>query len=357
VRLRPERTSAVLGLDVPPDEQRAILERLRFTVGSDWGVTVPSWRARDVSREIDLVEEVGRVVLDRIPFTLPLRRHVRGRLTKDQRLRRLVEDVLVGAGFDEAYTWSLVGSDPDERALALAEPLTADQAVLRTTLLPGLVEAVRVQLDAGAERIALFELARVYLPSGERLPEERWRVAAIVAGGFPRAKGAVEALAGAGHLTLSFERETAPGPHFHPGKAARTEAGVVGELHPALLDGSWGAFELDLATLVAAAPERVEYEDVITFPALFQDVAVAVGEDVEAGALVAAAREAGGPELREARVFDVYRGEQVGAARKSVALRLAFQSRERTLSDEDAASLRERIVAALVERFGAELRA
>ena len=104
-------------------------------------------------------------------------------------------------------------------------------------------------------------------------------------------------------------------------------------------------------------PDAVAYDDVITFPAVKQDLAFAVDESVAAGDLIAAAREAAGPELRELRVFDVYRGEQVGEGRKSVALRLAFQSPERTLSDEDAAALRERIVAALAERFGAELRA
>jgi phenylalanyl-tRNA synthetase beta chain len=357
VRLRPERTNAVLGLDVDEDEQRDILERLRFSVDGEWNVTVPSWRARDVTREIDLVEEVGRVVLDRIPLTLPRRRHVRGRLTKQQRLRRLVEDVLVGLGLDEAYTWSLAASDPHDGAIRLPDPLSADQAVLRTTLLPALVEAVGVQLDAGAERIALFEVARVYLPNGKQLPEERWLVGAIVQGGFLAAKGIVETLAAAAHVELDFEREPSPGSFFHPGKSARTQAGVVGELHPALLEDAWGAFELDLESLVAAAPERVEYEDVITYPALHQDLAVAVAEDVEAGSLVSVVREAAGEELRDVRVFDVYRGEQVGEGRKSVALRLSFQSPERTLSDDDAAALRERIVAALADRFGAELRA
>ncbi len=357
VRLRPQRTNAVLGLEVADEEQRDILRRLQFGVSDDWDVQVPSWRARDVTREIDLVEEVGRVVLDQIPFTLPLRRHVRGRLTKEQRLRRLVEDVLVGVGFDEAYTWSLAAADPRPDALRLPDPITSDQAVLRTTLLPGLVEAVRVQLDAGRERIALFEIARVYLPSGEQLPEERWRVSGIVSGGYPPAKGAVEAIHEALHIAPPFEREPNAGPLFHPGKTARTLAGAVGELHPAVLEGAWGAFELDLTTLVEEAPDRVEYEDVITFPALRQDVAVAVSEEVEAGALVATAKEAAGPELRDVRVFDVYRGDQVGEGRKSVALHLSFQSPERTLSDDDAAALRERIVQALAERFGAELRA
>jgi phenylalanyl-tRNA synthetase beta chain len=357
VRLRPERTSSVLGLDVPAEEQRGILERFGFEL-SDWDVTVPTWRARDVTREIDLVEEVGRAVLDRIPFTMPLRRHVQGRLTPDQRLRRLVEDVLIGAGFSEAYTWSLIRSDPHPDAIRLPDPLSSDQAVLRTTLLHGLVEAAGTNLDAGAgvvDRVALFEVARVYLPSGEQLPEERWRVGAIVEGGFADAKGSVETLYGALHVDLDVVRTTRE--FLHPGKAAETEAGWLGELHPMLLEGTWGVFELDLATLFARVPERVVYEDVFSFPALRQDIAVAVPEQVEAGALVAAAREAGGAELREVRVFDVYRGEQIGEGRKSVALRLVFQSRERTLSDEDAAELRERVVTALRDRFGAELRA
>ncbi len=354
VRLRPERASAVIGLEVDEAEQREILERLEFEVSDEWDVTVPPWRARDVTREIDLVEEVARVVLERVPYTLPLRRAVAGHLTKDQRLRRLVEDVLVGVGFSEAVTWSLVAADPDPDAIRLPEPLTAEQAILRTTLAEGLIQAARVNVDAGNEPIALFELARVYLPSGEQLPEERWRVGGIGEGGWAAARRAVEAVYAALHLDLDAHR--AENPYLHPGKAAATAAGWLGELHPALLEGEWGIFELDLATLFEPVPERIEYDDVITFPAVRQDIAVVVGEDVEAGALVAAARSAGGPELREVRVFDVYRGEQAGPGRKSVALHLVFQSPERTLSDDDAAAIRERVVARLAERFGAELR-
>jgi phenylalanyl-tRNA synthetase beta chain len=128
------------------------------------------------------------------------------------------------------------------------------------------------------------------------------------------------------------------------------------ELMPGVLEGSWGAFELELATLLEEARDP-SYEDVITYPPVRQDLAFAVAADVAAGDLVAAAREAAGPELREMRAFDVYRGEQVGEGRKSIAFAVVFQSSERTLSDEDAAKLREKIVAALSERFGAELRA
>ncbi len=354
VHLRPERTDRIVGLDVPPAEQRAILQRLGFDVDDAWEVTVPTWRARDVTREIDLVEEVARVVLDRVPRTMPLRRAVAGHLTRDQRLRRLVEDVLVGAGFSEAYTWSLVANDPDPAALRLPDPMSGEQAVLRTTLAEGLIAAARENVDAGNEALALFELARVYLPSGEALPDERWRVGGIVAGGFEAVRGAVEALYEALHLELRPARATSP--FLHPGKAAATPAGWLGELHPALLEGTWGIFELDLVELTAPIPERILYDDVITFPPLRQDIAIVVADEVEAAALVEAVVEAGAPELRAARVFDVYRGDQVGEGRKSVAIHLSLQAPDRTLSDEDAAVVRDRVVAALGERFGAELR-
>jgi phenylalanyl-tRNA synthetase beta chain len=232
--------------------------------------------------------------------------------------------------------------------------MTSDQAILRTTLLPGLVEAARTALDTGAEDVGLFEIARVYLASGEQLPVEYWRLGAIVQGGFATVKGVVEALYRAVHAELRVHRGSHP--MLHPGKVAETVAGCFGELHPSLLEGVWGACELDLATLFASVPDRIVYEDVITYPAVHQDIAVAVAEEVEVGALVDAARDAAGPILREASVFDVYRGEQVGAGRKSVAIHLSFQSSERTLTDEEAAGLREVIVGALAERFGAELR-
>ena len=355
VALRPERASRLIGLDVPEAEQRGILTGLGFDVEDDLRVTVPTWRSRDVTREIDLVEEIARVVLDRVPHTMPLRRSVSGHLTPLQRFRRTIEDILVGAGFTEAYTWSLTATDPNPAALRLPDPMSSEHAVLRTTLLHGLVEAAQVNVDAGNEPIRLFEISRVYLPTGEQLPEERWRLGGIVAGGFEAARAAVEVLYESLHVPLAVRRASLE--HLHPGKAGETDAGWLGELHPALLEGTWGVFELDVEELMAPLPERILYDDVITYPANRQDIAVAVAEDVEVGALVAAAREAAGAELREARAFDVYRGEQVGSGRKSVALHLVFQSPERTLTDDEVAVLRDRIVAALAERLGAELRA
>jgi phenylalanyl-tRNA synthetase beta chain len=349
VRLRPERVNALNGLEVPPAEQQVILGRLGFEGGAG-EVTVPTWRARDVTREIDLVEEVARTVLDRIPFTLPARRELFGRLAKDQRMRRVVEDVLVGAGFDEVYTPTLVCAGSAPGALQLPVPLTAELAELRTRIVPSLVEAVRHNLAVGNADASLFEIARVYLEG----PEERWHVAAIAETDFGGIKGTVEVLC----EELKLEPRFAPTAEdlLRPGRAAEIEAGWLGELHPTLLDGTWSAFELDLATLFCDVPDRVVYEDVITYPPVRQDLAFVVDERVAAGDLVEAARAAAGPELREVRIFDVYRGPQVGEGKKSIAIATSLQARDRTLSDEDAAGLRERIRSALAERFGAELR-
>ncbi len=353
VTLRPARTSSLLGLEVSAGRQRGILGALGFELDGDV-VTVPTWRSRDVTREADLIEEVARFVLDEVPFTLPARRGAIGRLARDQQLRRTVEDVLVGCGLFEAYTPSLVADDPEARALRLSLPLSIDQSVLRTTLLPSLLSVADRNREVGNEGVALFEIARVYLPSDEQLPVERWRAAGVVEGGYADAKGVVDALLEA--LKVEAPVERGEHPLLHPGKTGRLPQGWVGEVHPAVGRG-WAAFELDLADLGAAMPERVLFEEVSPYPAVRQDLAFVVDEDVPAAELVAAIREAGGPQLREVEVFDEYRGEQIGAGRRSLAFRVAFGSPERTLSDEEVAPLRDAISAALAERFGAALRA
>jgi len=352
VPFAPEHADRLIGIETPAKEQYALLDRLAFEHKGD-RIIVPTWRARDVAREVDVIEEVARFRLDDVPFTLPVRSAMFGRLSRAQRLRRRVEDTLVGLGLSETYTPSLRLEDADSNALRLPEPISVELAVLRTELLPSLVEAARRNLDTGAQHVALFEIARVYLPNGD-LPNERVHLGGITEGGFARAKGAVEALCRA----LKVEATFTPGEHrlLHPGKTARLPWGVTGELHPAVLYGSWGVFELDLDELFRAVQEPVRYLDVISYPPIRQDLAFSVPEGVPAGDLVAAAREAAGPELREMRPFDVYRGEQVGSGRKSIAFAVSFQSEERTLSDDDAARLREAIVQALAGRFDAELR-
>src|SRR6266508_2790510 len=266
VRFRPERADELIGIETPPEQQHALLRRLGFDV-EDEHVTVPTWRARDVTPEVDVIEEIARFRLEDVPFTLPVRRAMFGTLTRDQQLRRRVEDVLAGIGFAETYTPSL--RPDDDTPWKLPEPISVELIALRTRLLPSLVEAARRNAEGGAQGIALFEIACVYLPAGE-LPDEQLYAALKAEPAFERAED----------------------PLLHPGKAARTAAGTFGEVHPSLLEGTWGAFELDLAELFRASRDPVTYEDFITYPAVRQDLAFTVPEDVAAAELVDAAREA-----------------------------------------------------------------
>src|SRR5437764_5078911 len=291
--LRPERTNAVIGLEVPADEQAAILGRLGFEQ-ADGGFRIPTWRARDVTREIDLVEEVARVKMESIPFTLPRRDVTFGRLTRWQQLRRVVENALVGCGYSEEYTASFVA----DGELRLPEPLSTEAAALRTSLVPSLVEAAGSNVALGNADIALFEIARVY----RALDDESWHVAGIAEGGLAEAKWAVEQLYGVLHIAPAYERVERP--LLHPGKSGATTEGWFGELHPTVLDGVWGAFELDLDALVARTPGAVSYEEVSAFPEVRQDLAFVVDEDVPATALVAAIRAAAGDALRDVADFD-----------------------------------------------------
>jgi phenylalanyl-tRNA synthetase beta chain len=350
VKLRPERASGLIGLEVPAEEQAAILARIGFEKKRG-GYQVPTWRARDVTREVDLIEEVARFKLPEIPFTMPRRDAMFGRLTRPQRLRRLVEDALVGTGYSEVYTPSFVA----EGDLRLPEPLSAEAAALRTVLYESLIEPARRNADAGADDVALFEVARVYRDVGEALPQERWHVAGIAVGGYAEAKWAVEQVYSALGLEPRYERASEP--FLHPGKSAHTAEGWLGELHPALLEGVWGAFELDLDALADAAPEVAAFDPVSPYPEVRQDLAFVVDEEVPAAEVLAAIREAAGELLREVEVFDEYRGEQIGEGKRSLAFRVSFGSPERTLTDEDVAPVRASIVDALAARFGAVLRA
>ena len=375
IEFRPERAADVTGLEFDAPSQQARLDRLGFEVEifwSDtdpddadsnhvtWDVTVPSWRARDVRREIDLVEEVARFRLEDVPTTLPVREAMFGRLSHFQRLRRFVEDVLVGAGFYEAYTYSLQPSDPHPKAIELPVPLSSQQRFLRTTLVQGLLGAARHNVDMGNTGVRLFEVAHVYLPvrrrsaAGGKLPRERWHLGGIVDGPFADAKGVVEGIFDALKIEPRFERaQVLP---LSP-VGAKVQGGWVAQHALGTLDGEWSAFELDLEDLFKQVPERILYRDVITYPPLREDLAFVVAEGAPAGDLMRAAREAAGEELREVRFLSDYRGDPIPPGHKSVAFALVFQSPERTLSDEDAVRLRAAIVERLADEFDAELRA
>ncbi|MEA2277146.1 MAG: phenylalanyl-tRNA synthetase beta chain [Solirubrobacteraceae bacterium] len=394
IRLREEKVAAILGRPIARDRQDEILRALEFGVGEvDDGldVSVPAFRRNDVSREADLIEEVARIDgLEKLPATLPKRRGAAGRLTTAQRLRRRAVDALVGRGMYEIVGWSftdpgladrlrLAPDDPRRRFVALENPMSEDRSVMRTTLVGSLLDAARHNTARGMADLALLECGAVYLDTGGRLPHEHRALGGVVAGrlhpqtwgtrepptaGFFAAKGLLGAALDAVRVRWDVERATEP--FLHPGRTARVlaggeDVGWLGELHPVIarawdLDAGATLFEIDLDRALGHADAVPQYLDLTSFPALRMDLSVTLPEDVPAATVVAAVREAGGELLTEARVFDLYHGEQVGEGRKSLALGLAFRASDRTLTDEDVAPLRARIVAALRDGLGGELR-
>ena len=402
VRMRRARIEKLLGERVPEDDVVAMLLRLGFEVSpaaepDTWDVTVPYWRDGDTRREADLIEEVARIHgLDKLPTTLPARRGAVGRLTPAQLLRRRVEDALRERGFAETICWSFTRPQALEQLrlgdvplLRISNPLSEDQSVMRPLLLPGLLDAAAHNAARDRPSFALFESAHVYRVSGAlssngAIPRrgatpaaERHHIGALVAGGIPSwrsrpaggdffaLKAVLEgALSGTG---VEWWVEPSERPFLHPGRAAGVLAGDerklgwIGELHP-LVSRAWsledpvGAFEIDFDLLAELAPGARRYEELSSFPAVIQDIAVVVAEDVPAGDVEAAVARGGGELLERLSLFDLYRGAQVGEGHKSLALRLEFRAPDRTLTDEEVAERRAAIEAELAE-LGGRLRA
>jgi phenylalanyl-tRNA synthetase beta chain len=417
--LRAERVEGLLGMFISQVDQKTYLERLGFEVeeaGDDLEVVVPPDRYYDVTREVDLIEEVARVhgIDEHLPTTLPAVGGGVGGLSREQRLRRRAEDALRDLGFDQVVGWSFTdpgesgrlripADDPRARPVLLANPLSEDQSAMRTLLLGSLLDIAARNTARGAGALALFESARVYLtepPTGRKGADidrnrpvdplaghfagdqpapfaEPHRLAGIAVGPLvPRSwrgggeaadffalKGVLEALATLLGAELNFTPTEEP--FLHPGRAAAvsvggTTAGWLGEVHP-LVCRTWDldaatAFELDLAPLLSAATVGEErYEDVTTFPAVYQDLAVVVPAETAAAEVRAAVIVGGGDLLRATEVFDLFEGKQLGGDRKSLALNLEFRADDRTLTDEEVAERRGAIKAKLGE-IGGSLR-
>ncbi|MBJ7331086.1 MAG: phenylalanine--tRNA ligase subunit beta [Solirubrobacteraceae bacterium] len=398
IRLRSARVSQLLGTDIPIQRQEAILRSLEFDVApADDGldVTVPAFRRLDVTREADLVEEVARIDgMDNLPATLPARRGASGRLSPAQKLRRRAEDTLVGRGLRGVMGWSFTNAgvfdrlrlpedDPRRRAVALANPMSEDHALLRTNLVASLLDVAAHNTARGVADLRLFERGAIYYAdanAANKLANEHDHLAIVLTGklapatwgdsapataGVFAAKGILEALAT--RLRVDLDVRAATQPFLHPGRSgeivlgAETVVGWIGEIHPLVaraweIDTTVAAFELDLGVVLDAAVDTAlneDYVDLTSFPALRQDLAVVVDSTVRAADLVATAKQAGGKLLADAGVFDVYEGEQVGEGKRSLAMHLEFRAPDRTLTDEDADGARQKIIAALTEKLGA----
>jgi phenylalanyl-tRNA synthetase beta chain len=402
LRLREARVQAILGVRIARQRQEEILRALDFTTepaqdGLDVGV--PALRRADVTREIDLIEEVARIDgLERLPATLPARRGAAGKLTHAQRVRRSAEDAMVGRGLHEVVGWSfcepalldrlLVSADhPLRNVVRVENPLSEDQSMMRPTLLGSLLDAARHNVSRNRPDIAIFESGTVYRArdgqaTAQEFPaDEHHGLGVLLSGALtPRSwrgqRGEADFFAAKallGGLLDSFGLDWSVGeaqwPFLHPGRSAAvlvhgpdsgpTQLGFIGEVHP-LVASAWdlersAAFAIDLGKLAAAVPEVSSFRAFGAFPVLRQDLAVILPVSVSAGELLALVGRAAGAMLGEAEIFDVYTGAQIGEGRRSLALALSFRALERTLTDEDVAPVRKEILKAIAE-IGGELR-
>ncbi len=394
VDLRPSRVQTVLGVDIDRDETMDILLRLGCEVEQleeGFRVYVPTFRA-DLEREIDLIEEVARIHgVDRIPSSLPCRRRGRGGLNEFQVARRRAEDLLVGCGLVQAINYSFgdgkwgdrLRLDPaDQRrgGVEIANPLSGDQSVMRTMLLPGLLGTARTNISVRENRVHAFETGRVFLPGDSTLPVERTHLAILLTGqwedepwlrtgvtvDYYLGKGLLERVSRGLGVRLCFA--PASEPFLHPGRSAVVSdnqgraLGWLGEVHPLVVQAfdiradSLIAAELDLDSLLEAMPSATMFKDLLAYPVVEQDLALVVDSAVPSSAVLDELHAAGGELLEDARVFDVYEGPQVGEGKKSLALRLSFRSSERTLSEAEVNEIRTTILSKVATRLGAQLR-
>ncbi|REJ24428.1 MAG: phenylalanine--tRNA ligase subunit beta [Caldibacillus debilis] len=384
-----KKMNAFLGTELTMAEVAGILERLRFPYEQKertLTVTVPT-RRPDITREVDVYEEIARLYgYDLLPGTLPRGPQTPGGLTDYQKKRRIVKYFLEGAGLQEAITYTLTSREKFRlfsltatEEIPLSLPMSEEHSVLRQSLLPHLLDAVRYNRARKNENIALYEIGSVFLSRGAgKQPEEREHLAFVLTGlwvdhpwqgervkaDFFTAKGILEQLFAKLGLKNRIRFVKGEPEGFHPGQTAEIlfdgEAiGVIGKIHPAM-EKNWDikdvfAAEIILAKLLRAENEPLVYSQVPRFPSVSRDIALVCGKDLSAGELKETIVAAGGKLLTDAKVFDVYEGEKMDADKKSVAFSLTFSDPERTLTDEEIDRAQERILRALEEK-GAYLR-
>jgi phenylalanyl-tRNA synthetase beta chain len=384
--LRSERIRRVLGMAIPAQEVVEILRRLGMAVAAEsdhWFVVPPAFRF-DITLEEDLIEELGRIYgYSRLPSHRPLMRlamHPRpeGRVT----LERLCE-TLVQRGFQEAVIYSFVDPafqralDPERRPVALANPISTDLAVMRTSLWPGLVKAMAYNQKRQQSRVRLFEAGLNFIPDDTSLIQETFIAGAVCGEIYPEQwdlpprlvdfydlKADVEALLTLTGRLRDFTMVAAQHPALHPGQTARVECdgavvGWIGALHPAVerqlgLEAKVLVFELRVSGICQG---RVPvFAELSKYPTSRRDIAIVVDEGVTARAVEDCIRVAAGELLRETRLFDVYRGKGIPSGHKSMALGLILQDFSRNLTDLVVDETVSKIVAGLKHRLGATLR-
>jgi len=387
VDLRPARVAALLGAQLPAAEMADILQRLGLTVDASdpatWRVSVPSWRF-DIEREVDLIEEIARIHgYDELPIRrTPTPMAMAARPERVLTMRRL-RNALIDRGYQEAITYSFVSSelqarlDPETPPLPLANPISSDLGVMRTSLWPGLVRALQHNQNRQHGRVRLFETGLRFRGDLAEL-DQRPVIAGIAAGNahpeqwaepsravdFFDLKADVEALLALGGEGDRYAFRSEGHAALHPGQSARVlkdgeAVGWLGALHPEAeqaleLAGRTYVFELDLAAVKASAVPA--FTELSRYPSIRRDLAIVVDEAVTAATVEATIADATGALLRHLVLFDVYRGKGVPSGRKSLAIGLILQDSSRTLTDVDVEECIERAVGRLSQELNAELR-
>ncbi len=395
--VRPEKANQVLGTNLSAHEMVEILERLGLSTkfqGSDHNmisVNIPTFRL-DLEREIDLIEEIARIYgFQLIPSTLPASRARAGGLSRQQKIRRMIRDTLVGAKLREAITYSFINPKDLDRlkfptegiwrkVVRIKNPLSEEQSIMRTTMLHGLLTALTHNLSRDIYDVQLFEIGRVFISQKvDELPLEPVRIGAVLTGAwrshvwyetpesinFFDMKGIIEALLEVLGID-EWELRSNDFPAFHPYRAAEVliageKAGLMGELHPEVLNSydlkaRVYAFELDEDVLIRNSKRLPAYEEIPRFPGIPLDIALVVDEKIPAAKVEEIIQSEGGELLREVRIFDVYRGKQVPLGKKSLAYSLLYQAEDRTLTDLEVKKVQNRIVSRLQKELDAEIR-
>ncbi|MFV2082043.1 MAG: phenylalanine--tRNA ligase subunit beta [bacterium] len=391
VDFRTSRVGEFLGIEISEEDMHSILTKLGLTVrkskSGNWKVIPPGFR-RDISREEDLIEEIARIYgYQEIPVTMPLGRTIPVKPEPEERVILTAKSAMEGMGFSESITYSFIsrseladlGLTGGPEPVALLNPISDEMTVMRTSLLPGLLRAVKLNLSRRIDRVKMYEVGRSFLPRTScEISEERIRIAAVMTGersdkswyrdmeksDFFDIKGAVQGLLGAlGVSEVSFMEEEMP--YLHPGQSAwvtigEKTAGPVGTLHPSLLEkygmGEWaGCFELDLEIIKEASLEKRPYSPIPRYPGLLRDIALVVPSGVSCNQVEETIQDAA-ENLRSVRLFDLYEGKGIPDDHRGLAFSLVFQSMERTLNDEEVDTGLKKILKALDNKLGAKLR-
>ena len=396
IYLRPSRVNQILGTNISREEIQQTLNALELAVDdqspNSFQVVPPTFRV-DLQREIDLIEEVARVHgFHNIPVTLPLGRVSAAGETKAQRSIKNAKEILTACGFWETINYSFISSqtlrglnlgDTDRllQALPIHNPLSEEQGVMRTTLLPGMLQTVRLNASRQIPDLKIFELGRAFYPRrGQELPEEVELLSGLITGrreeeswaktnaevDFFDLKGVVETLL----YKLGVDRVKFQGaseaPFLQAGAACAISAqgeqiGILGEIHGDVrqafeLKHKVFFFELDFTRTIEQIQEKRTFKALPRFPAVTRDLAIIVNERISTEDLLQVIRGANNGLIAEMKVFDLYRGNPIPAGKKSLAFRLKFQEEGRTLTDAEVNELHQRIIQLLAEKHGAILR-